>query len=327
MTPRILPLNVDINSQIRIELPFEQAVSPSIDTNTMMSTFAIRRTALIWNSRAIAVFPGGMGTINELFEAWTGAQDHKVLCPIVVIPESFYKPLFDSIDGLAVRERHIISASDFNLVQKSGENIDQIIPLLTLPMRCKDSGSQFTLREKLIYLRHELGRGVTTASNLSRALIIMGSRFSLNESDDEMQFLSALANEIMTKTSIDIRVGVDGLVNDIVTEKASKYSNRIQRMLMTQAIGFVDADAYFESRSAHCESLLWNAKAALFLPSDIPPLNVLFALVCEIQTGRREKMPVFLIGRDFWKPIYDVGHVFIQILHYKSHNIIVVEPH
>lgn len=290
-----------------------------------MSTFAIRRTALIWNSRAIAVFPGGMGTINELFEAWTGAQDHKVLCPIVVIPESFYKPLFDSIDGLAVRERHIISASDFNLVQKSGENIDQIIPLLTLPVRCKDSGSQFTLREKLIYLRHELGRGVTTASNLSRALIIMGSRFSLNESDDEMQFLSALANEIMTKTSIDIRVGVDGLVNDIVTEKASKYSNRIQRMLMTQAIGFVDADAYFESRSAHCESLLWNAKAALFLPSDIPSLNVLFALVCEIQTGRREKMPVFLIGRDFWKPIYDVGHVFIQILHYKSHNIIVVE--
>ncbi len=41
----------DSNMQIRIELPFEAIVSPSIDVNTMMKTFAIRRTALIWNSR------------------------------------------------------------------------------------------------------------------------------------------------------------------------------------------------------------------------------------------------------------------------------------
>ena len=45
--------------QIRIELPFEQAISPSIDTITMMKTFAVRRTALIWNARGIVVFPGG----------------------------------------------------------------------------------------------------------------------------------------------------------------------------------------------------------------------------------------------------------------------------
>ena len=37
----------------------------------------------------------------------------------------------------------------------------------------------------------------------------------------------------------------------------------------SQAIGLVDANAYFESRSAHCESLLWKAKAALFLPIDL----------------------------------------------------------
>jgi len=40
-------LSFEHTQGIRIELPFEQAVSPSIDTNTMMSTFAIRRTALI----------------------------------------------------------------------------------------------------------------------------------------------------------------------------------------------------------------------------------------------------------------------------------------
>ena len=118
---------------IRIELPFEQAVSPSIDTNTMMKTFAIRRTALIWNSRGIAVFPGGMGTINELFEAWTGAADRKVACPIVVIPNNFYKPFLDAIEQSAVVERGTIKESDFNLVQRS-HDAEEAIRLLHQPM-------------------------------------------------------------------------------------------------------------------------------------------------------------------------------------------------
>lgn len=300
--------------KIRIELPFEQAVSPSIDTNTMMRTFSIRRTALIWNSRGIAVFPGGMGTINELFEAWVGASDHKVACPIVVIPDSFYRPLLDAIGSVAVLKRGTITATDFNLVQRSN-NVDEAVQLLTQPMREKDSGTQFTLREKLIYLRHELGRGITAASNLLSAAIIVGSRHSLFTSDHEIQFIIGLTKVLMAETSHILRLGVDGLINDVVTEcvnefvpsQASKRNNRIQRILMMEAMGFVDADAYFESRSAHCESLLCNAKAAFFLPADIPTLNVLFALVCEIQTGRREKIPVFLVGCEYWQPIFNVS--------------------
>lgn len=44
-------VSLDFIVQVRIELPFEAIISPSIDVNTMMKTFAIRRTALIWNSR------------------------------------------------------------------------------------------------------------------------------------------------------------------------------------------------------------------------------------------------------------------------------------
>eukprot|EP00804_Cyclotella_cryptica_P000834 CCRYP_001076-RA/>CCRYP_001076-RA protein AED:0.00 eAED:0.00 QI:688/1/1/1/1/1/2/453/342 len=299
--------------QIRIELPFEQAISPSIDTNTMMRTFSLRRTALIWNSRGIAVFPGGMGTINELFEAWVGASDHKVACPIVVIPNSFYRPLLDAIRTVAVLERGTITATDFNLVQRSAHNVDEAVQLLTQPMREKDSGTQFTLREKLIYLRHELGRGITAVSNLLSAAIIMGSRYSICKSDHEIQFIIALAKKLIAETSLSLRLGVDGVIHDMVTECVSdfvpsqgrEHNDRIQRILMTEAMGFVDADAYFESRSAHCESLLCNAKAAFFLPADIPTLNVLFALVCEIQTGRRQKMPIFLVGSEYWQPIFN----------------------
>ena len=152
------PMESDQLTQgVRIELPFEQGVSPSIDTNTMMKTFAIRRTALIWNSRGIAVFPGGMGTINELFEAWNGAADQKVACPIAVIPAAFYEPFLDAIKSVAVIDRGTISASDFNLIQRC-HTAEEAVQMLQQPMKSKASGTRFTLREKLIYLRHELGQ-------------------------------------------------------------------------------------------------------------------------------------------------------------------------
>lgn len=311
----------DQTQGIRIELPFEQAVSPSIDTNTMMKTFAIRRTALIWNSRGIAVFPGGMGTINEVFEAWLGAADHKVACPIVVIPNDFYKPFLDAIQKVAVGDRGTISASDFGLVERSLD-ADEAVQLLQQPMRQKAPGTQFTLREKLLYLRHELGRGLTVVSNLRPAVVIVGPRHSPSREDSEVQFIGKLSNLIVQSTSLGIRLGVNGVINEAVTESMIEAvsdlditnANVIQRILMREEEVAEDADAHFESRSAHCETLIENAKAALFLPGDLPTLNILFALVCEIQTRRRARMPVYLVGSAFWKPILEVSGSFFQLL-------------
>lgn len=278
-----------------------------------MKTFAIRRTALIWNSRGIAVFPGGMGTLNELFEAWNGAGDQKVACPIVVIPAAFYQPFLDAIKSVAVIDRGTISASDFNLIQWC-HTAEEAVQMLQQPMKSKASGTRFTLREKLIYLRHELGQGLTAVSNLPPAVVVLGSRHSLTRSDPEVQFVGTLSIELLRKTALGIRLGVDGVINEVVTESTKEVisSNEsqndiIQRILMTEEMMTESAHAHFKSRSAHCVSLIENAKAAFFLPGDIPTLNILFALVCEIQTRRRARIPLFLIGEKFWQPILSVS--------------------
>ena len=250
LTPSTIPPIIIVANklicQVRIYLPFEQAVSTSIDTNTMMKTFVIRRTALIWNSRGILVFPGGLGTVNELFEAWLGAADHKVPCPIVVIPYTFWKPLLDAIKVVAAIERRgMIDESDFNLI-KHADDVDEAVRLVQQPMRPKEPGTQFTLREKLIYLRHELGRGLTTVSSLLPAIVFMGgggSKSSLSRTDPEIQFISRLTKEILSNTSFGIRLGVSGLINKIVIESTNEVvssssaeiigSGRIQRILMT----------------------------------------------------------------------------------------------
>lgn len=301
--------------QIRIELPFEQAVSDFIDTNTMMRTFAVRRTALIWNARGIVVFPGGLGTVNELFEAWRGAINRKVDCPIVVLPAKFYAPFLDAIEEVAVVGRGLISGSDFGLVQKA-DNPMEAKQLLMQPLREKELGTQLTLREKLIYLRHELGRGLTAISKLPPAVVFIGSRNFLNRTDPEVRFMRDLVKAIVTTSSIGVRVGVCGLVDEVVNEsvneirgssKATNNNNTIQRVLISEDIDAGEicrhVDACFKSLVAHREILNHNATAAFFLPSDLPGLDILFALVCEIQTRRRKRIPVFLVGLKFWQPI------------------------
>lgn len=278
-----------------------------------MKTFAIRRTALIWNARGIAVFPGGLGTVNELFEAWRAAVNQKVNCPIVILPTEFYSSFLDAIEQSAVIRRKLILASDFRLVQKA-HNPAEAKHLLMQHLREKELGTQLTLREKLIYLRHELARGLTTISKLPPAVVFVGSKRFLNRTDPEILFIKELVKSIAaTSSPPGVRVGVRGLVDTSVTEAVREVSRcskitkpMVQRVLISEGGDeFEHVDACFKSAVAHREVLIHNATAAFFLPGDIPTLDILFALVCEIQTRRRKRIPVFLIGSEFWQPIVD----------------------
>lgn len=291
-----------------------------------------------------------MGTINELFEAWNGAIENKVPCPIVLVPDDFYTPFFNAIEQNAVIMREIISLSDFNLI-KLAHGANDAVDLLTRPLRAKDPGTQFSLREKLIYLRHELGRGLNAVSSLQETIVFMGPRKGLQRTDDEVTFIEALVVEILNTTSMAIRIGVSGIIDEVITCCSEKLflsgPNRvaIQRVFMTEEIMTADSEfdtrggakgkcnsvnAHFESRVAHKETLIHNAKAAFFLPGDVPTMDVLFTLVCDIQTKRRRRIPVFLVGCEFWQPVVDglgeslKGSYDGQFIDYSDMNIMKV---
>ena len=107
-----------------------------------------------------------------------------------------------------------------------------------------------------------------------------------------------------------------GLVDEVVNEAISEVRGYrehtdkiIQRVLISEDVdcGCLNrpVDACVKSLVAHREILNHNATAAFFLPSDLPSLDILFALVCEIQTKRRQRIPVYLVGHEFWQPIMD----------------------
>ncbi len=81
-----------------IELPFEQASNPYLDVSVDFSYFFVRKTMFVKYSEAFVIFPGGFGTMDELFEALTLIQTKKVNhFPVILYNSKFWGGLVDWI--------------------------------------------------------------------------------------------------------------------------------------------------------------------------------------------------------------------------------------
>jgi len=77
-----------------IELPFEQRLNPYVDLGIDFRYFFVRKTMFVKYAEAFAVFPGGFGTLDELFEALTLVQTGKVIhFPVVLYGSEYWRGL------------------------------------------------------------------------------------------------------------------------------------------------------------------------------------------------------------------------------------------
>ncbi len=98
-----------------IQLPSEQNPNPYLDRSVTIRYFSVRKTLLMKYSYAFVVCPGGVGTLDELFEALTLIQTGKVKdFPIVLMGTEYWKELIALLQKMA---RHgTISPKDLDLV-------------------------------------------------------------------------------------------------------------------------------------------------------------------------------------------------------------------
>jgi uncharacterized protein (TIGR00730 family) len=77
-----------------IVLPEEQKLNPYLDRSVAFEHFFVRKVMLVKYSYAFVVMPGGLGTMDELFEALTLIQTAKIQnFPVVLMGTEFYRPL------------------------------------------------------------------------------------------------------------------------------------------------------------------------------------------------------------------------------------------
>jgi uncharacterized protein (TIGR00730 family) len=100
-----------------IELPHEQAPNPYANLSIDFRYFFVRKTMFVKYSEAFVVFPGGFGTLDELFEALTLIQTAKVKrFPVVLYGSEYWSGLLEWLEKRVAAEG-MVSAGDLALVQ------------------------------------------------------------------------------------------------------------------------------------------------------------------------------------------------------------------
>jgi uncharacterized protein (TIGR00730 family) len=100
-----------------IELPLEQGLNPYVDLGVEFRYFFARKVSFVKYADAFVIFPGGYGTLDELFEALTLIQTRKVRdFPVVLMGTAYWGPMVVWIRDMLVREA-AIDPADVDLLR------------------------------------------------------------------------------------------------------------------------------------------------------------------------------------------------------------------
>jgi uncharacterized protein (TIGR00730 family) len=111
---------------LNIELPFEQGTNPYIDIGMTCRYFFTRKLLFVRYAVGFIVFPGGFGTLDELFEALTLSQTGKIRhFPIVLVGSGYWVGLIDWMRERMLAEGKI-SEQDLHLLDVV-DDVDEIV--------------------------------------------------------------------------------------------------------------------------------------------------------------------------------------------------------
>jgi len=104
---------------LNIELPFEQSSNTYIDNDKLINFdyFFVRKVMFVKYAQGFIVLPGGVGTLDELFEAITLIQTEKIgKFPIVLVGKTYWEGLLVWIKQVMLAKEKNISIKDLDLI-------------------------------------------------------------------------------------------------------------------------------------------------------------------------------------------------------------------
>jgi len=114
---------------LNIVLPFEQKLNPYTNIHINFRYFFVRKVMFVKYAMSYVIFPGGFGTMDELFEALTLIQTDKLKpFPVIMIGSEYWKGLLDWIENTMQKEGMILpeDRSIYTLVDSPKDAVEII---------------------------------------------------------------------------------------------------------------------------------------------------------------------------------------------------------
>jgi uncharacterized protein (TIGR00730 family) len=120
-----------------IELPFEQQPNPYQTRSMKFKYFFVRKTMFVKYSNAFVIFPGGYGTLDELFEALTLIQTRKIRnFPVVLFGKEYWGGMFRWIEEMMLKSKYINDA-DYRMLHLT-DSPSEVVEIIVRSMDTLD---------------------------------------------------------------------------------------------------------------------------------------------------------------------------------------------
>ena len=124
-----------------IVLPHEQGLNAYCDIGLTFEHFYARKTMFVKASEGFVIFPGGFGTMDELFEALTLIQTGKIgSFPVVLVDSDYWEEMLDWVRGEMLADG-LVSADDLALLRLTDEPAEAVEWIVTMIEQRGQEGS------------------------------------------------------------------------------------------------------------------------------------------------------------------------------------------
>lgn len=297
-----------------IELPMEQKINPYVTDSVDFSYFFTRKVMLTTPSQAFVYFPGGYGTLDELFQVLNEMSlgfIQKV--PVILVGVEFWTPLVNFLQDTRHQVLGAIKAEDLEMIKvvETAEEAYDIIrntedhPNFLDNMSNTNLGSSVNWR--IFRIMSELVEGLDFLHSLPKNITILGSS-KVSQDSRYYQDVYNIAQEAIRQDFSILTGGGFGIAE--AANKASAEAGKPAYATLLHQAGktmnhYVSDSIHFRFPFTRQFILTGPTNQYLFCPGGLGTLHQLFEVLTLVQTHKVDPTPLILYGNEFWAPLVE----------------------
>jgi uncharacterized protein (TIGR00730 family) len=299
-----------------IRLPREQRFNHYLTDTLQFDYFFSRKVMLTSPSQAFVVFPGGYGTLDEMFQVINECNlGYTQRVPIILVGRKFWTPLLEFLQNNSLSDKKVVTAqqlSQISIVETPDEAFKIVSTTKDYPNLGHLDPNNFVTASRGVNWRifrvmAELVEGFEFLAQVSPAVTVLGTS-KMPRSSDYYETAYRLSDNLV-KEGFNIVTGGGFGVAEAANKAAfdnekNSYGLSLKKFFRRGANEYVTQDVLFEFPYTRQFILIGPANSYVFFPGGLGTLHQLFELLTLQQTEKIDKKTIILYGSEFWNPLW-----------------------
>ncbi|MEY3470785.1 MAG: hypothetical protein RLZZ223_135, partial [Candidatus Parcubacteria bacterium] len=295
-----------------IELPMEQRINPYVTDSVNFSYFFTRKVMLTTPSQAFVYFPGGYGTLDELFQVLNEmALGFIQRVPVILVGVEFWTPLVNFLQDTCHQIIGAIKPEDLemlHIVETAEEAYDIIKNTEDHPNfldNISNTNNISSVNWRIFRIMAELVEGLDFLQSLPNNITILGSN-KISQDSKYYKDIYYIAQEAI-RNDFSVLTGGGFGIAEAANKASSEAGKPAYATLLNQAgktmNQYVTDSIHFRFPFTRQFILTGPTNQYLFCPGGLGTLHQLFEVLTLVQTHKVDPTPLILYDDEFWAPL------------------------